>query len=171
MKIALGTTSIQKIKYLNEVLEEIGVRVEIVGSEVNSGVSEQPIEKGETERGSLNRARSALELNPDCDFGLGIEVGYNINDVGKYEIFCCASAVGKDEYLVNCSSSKILLPSFHQEILKQEKYLGEHVGEYKKDINEPVTNYMRELVRGRKPIIKEAVRNVLLRCLNRDEYK
>ncbi len=40
-KIALGTSSEQKIGYLKEVLEELGIEAELIVNDVKSGISEQ----------------------------------------------------------------------------------------------------------------------------------
>jgi hypothetical protein len=48
------------------------------------------------------------------------------------------------------------------------KGVGEFVREYKKDVNKPVTNYVRKLVRVRNPLIIEATRNALLNYLGKD---
>lgn len=165
LKIALGSASSQKVGYLREVLVEIGIKAEIIPKEVKSGVSEQPLCEAETKKGAVNRAKEALRQTPEADFGLGMEVGYHLNKEGKYEMFCCASIVDKNSFAQSCFSSRFLLPLFHQEILKKGKYLGEFVREYKREINEPVTNYVRELIRGRKLLISEATRNVLLAYL------
>jgi non-canonical (house-cleaning) NTP pyrophosphatase len=162
LKIALGSASSQKSSYLREVLVEIGIKAEIIPQEVVSGVSEQPLCEAETKKGAINRAKEALRQTPEADFGLGMEIGYHLNKEGKYEMFCCASIVDKNSFAQSCFSSRFLLPPFHQEILKKGKYLGEFVREYKREINKPVTNYIRELIRGRKPLISEAARNVLL---------
>lgn len=169
MKIAVGTTSEQKIGYLKEVLDEIGIKAEIVSVEALSGISEQPTSEDETSQGSINRAREALKNASSADFGIGIEVGYNLNSKNQYVMFCCTTLVDKSSFIETCQSSSFLLPEFHQTILKEGKFLGEHVREYKKDIDEPVTNYIRELVRGRKPLIKESIRNVLLAYLGDKE--
>ncbi len=165
LKIAVGTTSEQKIGYLKEVLDDIGIKAEIFPVDVKSEVSDQPITEEETQIGSSNRAKLAFEKTKDADFGIGIEVGYHKNKNEDYEMFCCASIFGKGESISNCFSTRFLLPDFHQEILKGNKYLGEYVREYKKEIDEPVVNYIREMVRGRKPLIIEATRNVLLQFL------
>jgi len=162
LRIALGSASSQKVGYLRKILAEIGIKAEVIPKEVKSGVSEQPICEAETKKGAINRAKEALRQTPEADFGLGIEVGYHLNKEGKYEMFCCASIVDKNSFAQSCFSSRFLLPPFHQRILRQGKYLGEFVRKYKREINKPVTNYIRELVRGRKPLISEAARNVLL---------
>lgn len=165
LKIAVGTTSEQKIGYLKEVLSEIGIKAEVIPVDVKSEVSDQPITEEETRSGSINRAKAAFKNTPEADFGIGIEVGYHKNKNDDYEMFCCASIVDRSDSAESCFSSKFLLPDFHQKVLKGDKYLGEFVREYKKEINEPVISYIRELVRGRKPLIIEATRNALLNYL------
>jgi non-canonical (house-cleaning) NTP pyrophosphatase len=170
MKIAVGTKSEQKLGYLKEVLEDIGVKAELVSVEVESGISNQPLTEAETQAGSLNRAKAALAKAPSADFSLGIEVGYHPTKAGDYQMFCCVSIVDKGGFATSCFSSNFLLPKFHQGVLKEGKYLGDYVREYEKDIDEPVTNYIRELVRGRKPLIIEAARNALLMYLKKEEF-
>lgn len=165
LKIAVGTTSEQKLGYLKEVLDEIGINAEIIPTDVKSGVSDQPITEEETQTGSINRARAAFESVEDVDFGIGIEVGYHKNKDEDFEMFCCTSIFGKGEVIASCFSTRFMLPDFHQQILKENKNLGEYVRKYKEEIDEPVINYIRELVRGRKPLIVEATRNVLLQFL------
>jgi len=152
MKIAVGTVSKQKIRYLKD------------------KVSEQPKTTKETRLGSKNRARAALDKNPEADFAIGIEIGYYQNKTGKYEMFCCTSIIDQHRFFETCSSSKFLLPKFHQDILKADKYLGKYVKEYKKDADRPTTNYIRELITDRKPLIIEATRNALLRYLNKGDF-
>lgn len=134
LKIALGTTSEQKTGYLKEVLDEIGVNAEIIPVEVKSRVSDQPITEEETQTGSMNRAKSAFEKTEDADFGIGIEVGYHKNKDEDFEMFCCTSIFGKGESIASCFSTKFLLPDFHQEVLKENKYLGEYVHKYKEEV-------------------------------------
>src|SRR4030065_697752 len=110
MKIAVGTTYIKKIDHLRDVLREIGIKAEIIPTEVESGVSDQPISEGETARGSVNRSRKALKANPSADFGLGIEVGYHSDKNTNYETFCCTSIVDKNNFIQTCFSSRYLLP-------------------------------------------------------------
>jgi inosine/xanthosine triphosphatase len=48
---------------------------EVIGVTTESNVSAQPFSAAETRQGALNRARGALELVPDADFGIGLEGG------------------------------------------------------------------------------------------------
>ncbi|MCL5091004.1 MAG: inosine/xanthosine triphosphatase, partial [Patescibacteria group bacterium] len=79
MKIVLATTSKTKRECLEEVLKELQIEAEIFVEEVESGVSPQPMTSKETKKGSLNRAKKAIKLQPEVDFSLGVEVGYHPN--------------------------------------------------------------------------------------------
>lgn len=170
MKIAVGTTSKHKLEFLSEVLDNLGIKAEIVPVEVESKVSNQPLSESETETGSLNRAENALKKVGSADFGLGIEVGYHKNKQGGLDMFCCASIVGSDGYNTSCVSSKLPLPKFHQEIIAQKQNLGDFVREFKKDDKEKHTNVIRDMIIFRKELIMEATRNVLLNYLLKNEY-
>ena len=162
LKIAAGRTSETKLSCLKEVLAAIGLKAKLISLEVKSGVVDQPISEPETQKGSVNQAKTTLKANPAADFGLGIEVGYHPDRKGDYEMFCCTAIAGQNNFNQICLSSRFLLPSFHQQILKSGKYLGEYVRQYQAGVNEPVVNYIRELVRSRRPLIMEAIRNALL---------
>ena len=76
MKIAVGTTSNQKLGYLQEILDEFEIKATLIPLDVPSEISEQPISLLETKQGSINRAKNAFEKCNNADFALGIEVGY-----------------------------------------------------------------------------------------------
>lgn len=170
MNIAVGTTSDQKITYLKQVIETIGITATILPSPVTSDVTDQPLSIEETKTGSINRAQKALDLHPESDFSVGIEVGYHSDKHSRYHMFCCVTVASDDHSPICCCSSKVLLPTYHQNILKQGKSLGDHVRDYKKDTDDPVTRFTRDLITFREPIIKEALRNCLIQFLNYEDY-
>lgn len=167
-KIAFGGTSEPKINYLKEVLKELNIDVVIEPVPVESGISEQPFTSAETKTGSLNRATSAFEKTKDSDFGIGIEVGYERNDEGKYEMFCWTSIVNKNNR-TSTRSHAFVLPEFHQEILKKGLNLGDYVREYISINSDPVNLIIGEDLRGRKPFIVNAVRSCLLLFLEKKD--
>jgi len=171
LKIATGTDSKQKIRYIELVLQELGLEAEIIPFSVQSGIAEQPLSKDETKGGSVNRARKALETAEKCDFALGIEVGYDLNEEGKYEMFCFATIVDKQGFEVSCQSSQFLLPNFFQALIKEKKYLGDYVREYQERDSFPSALFLARMVRYRKPFITEAVRNCILRYAHKEEWK
>ena len=76
MKIVVGSTNPVKVESVREVFQTYFPGCEVVGVEVQSGVSAQPMGEDETIRGAKNRAKAALGTAADVDFGVGIEGGY-----------------------------------------------------------------------------------------------
>jgi inosine/xanthosine triphosphatase len=162
MKIAVGTKSKQKLSFLQEVLDEMGIIADLEPFEVESGISDQPKKSKETKQGSVNRAKKALALSPDSDFSLGIEIGYQPNSSGDYKILCWATLIDKNGKQISTQSHKLLLPSFHQQILKEDKYLGDFVRQYLEENPDPMSRYIGIIIRDRKPFIQTAVKTALI---------
>ncbi len=133
LTIAAGTTYSPKIECLKNVLDEIGINANVIPVKVESGVSEQPLSEKETLTGSINRAKEAIKKISKADVSFGIEVGYHPNQEGKYEIFCCTTIVDRKNVIISSISSRLLLPEFHQKVIKEGKYLSDYVRKYKKN--------------------------------------
>ncbi len=168
--IAVGTTSVQKINYLKEVLKDLGVKAALEPVKAKSKVSEQPLTSSETKAGSVNRAKHALKETKDADFAIGIEVGYHKYLKNKYEIFCWATIIDKHGYKISGQSYKFLLPEYHQKVLKKGKYLGQHLDGYSKNIKDSIHAYIENILRHRKPFITGAIKNVLIRYLRKEDF-
>ena len=132
--IAVETTSEQKIKYLEEVLKEIDLSAEIKSVKAESEVSEQPLTKEETKKGSLNRAKNALNKTPEANIGLGIEIGYS-KKKEKYNMFCCASIIDRNGTKITAKSHEFPLPDFHNKKIISNQQLGDHVNNYAPEHN------------------------------------
>lgn len=158
MKIAVGTTSVLKLEYLNEVLAEFGIDSEVFPAEVQSEISEQPLTAEETLIGSINRANNAMRIFPDVDMALGMEVGYHPNIDDKYEIFCYTTLIDKTGTQISCESQRFLLPDFHQAILREDKVMGDYVYDYVKESDDK--NGI--LIATRKPYICDSLKKVIL---------
>jgi inosine/xanthosine triphosphatase len=167
LKVAIGTMSEQKIGYVREVFKELQLEVELHPVEVGSGVSEQPLTLEETRHGAENRAKNAFLSHSNLDFSLGIEVGYFLNEKDYFGIHCWASITDATSKLWSKCSDSFLLPRFHQEILKQGLPLGEYVAKYAEECTDPVKLEIREMLRGRRPFIIDAVRRVLIQFLKK----
>lgn len=165
--IALGTKSKPKHSFLVEVLEELGIKADINCYDADSQVSNQPMTEADTKAGSINRARNALSMSDDADFGLGVEVGYHETPNHGYEMMCSAAIVDHDENLFQAYSSRLLLPEFHQSKLSSGEYLGDYVREYEAGSDALFSKFTREMIIHRGPFIKESVRNVLIGYLSR----
>lgn len=166
MKIAVGTTSDQKLGYLREILDDLKITADLLPTEVPSGVPEQPISSDETKTGSINRAKGAMSKTDGADISMGIEVGYHPDDKGDYEMFCWVSIITKDGKCLSAQSHKLLLPPFHQDILKTNQYIGDHVQRFLAENPDEASQEIGNIIRFRKPFIEAAIRSVLGQYLN-----
>ena len=169
MKIAVGTTSEQKLGYLQEILDELKIEAELASFDVASKISEQPMSSKETKTGSINRARNALSCCDGADMAIGIEIGYHPNTKGDYKMLCWATIVNGDGKKVSAMSHKLLMPQFHQQILKQDKYLGEYVRQFLAENPDHLSQEIGEILRNRKPFIQTALRSSLLEYFLNDK--
>jgi len=129
---------------------------------VSSGVSDQPTSSKETKKGSINRAKNALAKSKKTVFSLGIEVGYALNHQRDYEMFCWATIIDNEGRQISVRSHKLLLPTFHQKILKENKYLGEFVRQYLDESPGELEQHIGIIIRDRKPFIQTAVKSAIL---------
>lgn len=76
MKIAVGSTNPVKIEAAKRAFGKVWPKkkLEIVGIEVPSGVSQQPMTDKEAVKGARNRAKVAIK-SARADFGVGLEGG------------------------------------------------------------------------------------------------
>ena len=81
--VAVGSTNPVKVEAVKEGFERVLGTVEVVGVDVDSGVSSHPIGLEETYLGALNRAKNAFE-RVQCSYGVGIEAG--LIKVGEHYI-------------------------------------------------------------------------------------
>ena len=172
LKISVGTTSEPKLKYLKEVLKDLDIKAKLFPVSVQSGVSEQPKTTEETEKGSINRAARASEKIEGADFAMGIEVGYHRNKNAEYEMFCWVTITDKSGYQISSQSHKFLLPKYYQEVLDKDLYVNEHLDGYLKNkkLASSAKKQIDDIVRHRKPFIENALKNALIRYLNKEDF-
>ncbi|MBV8879246.1 MAG: DUF84 family protein [Planctomycetaceae bacterium] len=72
MIVRVGSRSPMKLRATRRAFARFFPKVRVVGVDVPSGVSEQPLSFGEIVRGARQRARKAFR---DCDYAVGIEAG------------------------------------------------------------------------------------------------
>jgi non-canonical (house-cleaning) NTP pyrophosphatase len=161
MKIAVGTMSVPKLQYLQDVLDEMNVSADLIPVEVESGVSEQPLTAEETKQGSVNRTSYAYSKCKNADMAIGVEVGYHPDDGGNYEIFCYATLIDKNGKQLSAESHRLLLPDFHQNILKENKYLGDHVRKFLDENLDENSKLVGEDLVSRRSFIKASIKAVL----------
>jgi inosine/xanthosine triphosphatase len=171
LRIALGTTSNNKITYLEELLEDLELATELIPVNADSGVTGQPRTENETKQGSINRARHALGLNPSAEIGLGIEIGYEPVD-GLLYMHGWTSIIDKEGNIYSGQSSTLELPRFFHQYLHdhEDDGVGFHVKEFSEQKDERTWKYFANIIQYREPFIKESARDALLRYKFRDEY-
>ncbi|KAJ3203929.1 hypothetical protein HDU67_009855 [Dinochytrium kinnereticum] len=84
--VAVGSTNRAKLASVEQALQKVFPSesphgLQVIGTNVASGVRDQPLSDDETMTGAINRARSALEMTPNADLGVGIEGG--IHKIGE----------------------------------------------------------------------------------------
>lgn len=159
MKIAVGTTSKHKLKFLQDLIEENKFEVETVPVEAQSLVSDQPLSSDETKQGSINRSMDALSKVNDADFGMGIEVGYELID-GKYNILCWTTLINAGQINSFCSEP-FPLPDFHHKILTQNLFLGDHVRIFEAQSGDPGYKKLAWDIIYREPYIKDSLNKAI----------
>lgn len=166
MKIALGTESKKKRELLEEALSQFGIDYTLEVFPVPSGVSDQPITRAETKRGSVNRAKRALKQSIDADIGVGIEVGYHRDRHGEYEMFCWATIIDNKDKITSAQSHSLILPAFYQDIIHKNLYLGDHVDTYLELQTTQIHQHVGVLIKERHEFIGTAIKSALIHYLN-----
>jgi len=72
MIVRVGTANPMKVRAVRRAFARFFGKVTVLGIDVPSGVSAQPLSFGEIVRGARERARAAFR---DCDYSVGIEAG------------------------------------------------------------------------------------------------
>ena len=100
MRIVVGSKNPVKVGAVQEAFAKYYSECEVVGVEVASGVSSQPMSERETMNGARSRAYAALESDKEAEYGVGLEGGVTELDPtspnwsgmrgGKGRLFECA---------------------------------------------------------------------------------
>ncbi len=86
MVIAVGSTNPAKLRAAKLAVTKLFPKAKIVGVNVKSGVSDQPMSDEESIKGAINRARRALSEVERAVYGIGMEGG--INKIGSRWFDC-----------------------------------------------------------------------------------
>lgn len=162
MKISLGTTSIDKKNILLDALKELNFIAEVEGYEVNSGITDQPLDEEVTISGAKNRAKEALSKDANADLGLGMEGGLVLID-NNYYLVCASALITKEGKYYLGISSKTQLPIQVSERIKNGEQFGIAIREYSEQNqkNETLNQILNSLISRRESFfesIKYAVR-------------
>ena len=122
MKIIVGSTNPVKIEAIK--LASKGVpNCEIVGVDVESGVSSQPRTDEETKKGSIQRAKKALETDKTADLGIGLEGGVTPIDGHLWNTVWCA-VVDRDGHVTVANGERFALPKKLADVIDGGKEMG-----------------------------------------------
>ncbi|HEX6976853.1 MAG TPA: inosine/xanthosine triphosphatase [Patescibacteria group bacterium] len=172
MKIALGSTSDSKISILKDALKSlVESEIDIVGFEVESGITDQPLNEEVTIQGASNRAKNALTKAKNKDFSVGLEGGLQeIADKG-YFLVCVAAIYDFDGHLSIGIGGKLQLPKEVSERIKKGEQFGEVIREYesKHKGDKNVMPLVQALI-SRKTAFEEAIQNAYLSYLNKKHF-
>lgn len=163
LKIAIGTKSSYKINAIKRAIYNLDIPFECISDNVPSNISNQPMNKGETKLGSINRAKNILMDYPNYDLGLGVEFGYEPDDNGNLHMVCWASIVTQDGDIFSEQSSTLELPKMFREAIENNIDLESILDDKLKNLqNNEVGRKFIEFTKKRS-VIYECVNAVMLR--------
>lgn len=124
MKVAVGSENPTKIQAVKLAFQTVwpGKKWEIIGVNVPSGVSDQPMSDLESIKGATNRAKKALKAL-GADFGVGLEGG--AQRIGSNWLECGVMVVIDKEGKIGIGSSpRIMLSKKVLKMIKKGMELG-----------------------------------------------
>ena len=128
--VLIGSTNPAKIKAVQRALLALDLHYNVVGKDVESNVSAQPMSDIETLQGAKNRAINSAK-DSSCVFAIGLEGG--IDYVNEQLIICNWGAlVDHEGRTFTASGARIPLPSNFREALEGGRELGQLMDEYSK---------------------------------------
>lgn len=131
MKIVVGSKNQDKLEIVDSAFSEIGLDAEIFGVDVDSGITNQPLDKETTKIGAINRARNAKKMSPGGDLWIGLEGG--LHDYGKgYVLVTFACLIDKKKREFVGEGKEIPLPDEVSQQVKEGGWFGELIREYGK---------------------------------------
>ena len=159
--ILLGTTSDAKLNIIKDIVKD---SYNVVPVDVDSGISDQPLDEETTIQGAINRAKQATLETHDYEFSIGLEGGLSkIN--GIYCLVCVSAIVDKKDNVYIGVSNKLPLPKEVSEKVLRGEQFGEVIREFMKNTKEVAPEFLdhiRELIE-RKKSFTSAFRTSFLR--------
>jgi inosine/xanthosine triphosphatase len=122
IKIAVGSLNPVKIKAVDNAFKKISHNYEIIGINVESGVSMQPLSDIEAVKGAENRAIGAL-TSLNADYGIGLE-GAAIELPWGMFLTGWVVIIDKNGLIGRASGSRIPLPDSIAEKIRMGMELG-----------------------------------------------
>lgn len=141
-KILLGTTSQSKLEIVKSILR---TDYEIIPVDVESGVTDQPLNEDTTIKGAVNRAKNAARSSQEYEFSIGLEGGLGkINNL--YYLVCVAALVNQRGDVYIGISNKLPLPKEVSECIGRGEQFGVAIREFMKNIQNNSLNDSTQLI-------------------------
>ncbi len=130
-RVRVGSTNGPKIEAVRVAVAIYAPDVQVEGSAVESGVSDQPVGFGEIARGARNRAASAYALG-DCDLAVGYEDGLvelaelgELSDGAEVLNIGCAAVTNGEFTSIGLSSGFAYPPGTTQRAIRDREPIGD----------------------------------------------
>lgn len=173
IRVAVGSTNPTKVNAVKWVLEQIFDDVEILGVDVPSGVSEQPLSAGETELGARNRAKAALQAT-GADWAFGLEGGVHLDPQGNGWLGGCVAVNNAQGQSWSSKEFTVILPTFITEKLIKGAELGPLMDEVTGDKDSKrklgAIGYLSKGIIPREESWRQGVVRALIPFLNSELY-
>ncbi len=148
--IILGTTSDAKLDIVKGVVKDIYT---VVAVNVDSGVSDQPLDEATAIQGAVNRAKQAIrQAVQGYEFSIGLEGGLS-SIGGIYYLVCVSAIVDREDNVYIGISNKLPLPKEVSERVLRGEHFGEVIREFMKNTEETSPEFLdhiRELIERKK---------------------
>ena len=126
MKVVVASRNPVKLGAAREAFEALfpAADIDVIPTDVDSGVADQPSSDEETRNGARNRATGASERVPDADFWVGLEGGVEVIDE-RLLAFAWMAIKGRNGQLSESRSATLPLPPAVKELMDGGMELGE----------------------------------------------
>jgi len=166
--IFLGTTSQAKLDIVKSLL---GENYNVIPVNVDSGITDQPLDEDTTIRGAINRAKRAIKPDQVYEFSVGLEGGLvKINRL--YYLVCVVALIDHFGNIYLGISNKLPLPKEVSNEIENGKQFGEAIREFMKNTKETAPSFVehiQELI-DRKKSFSKALNSALLTYKFKKEF-
>lgn len=175
MKINIGSTNPNKVNAVKKAFSKYFKDVEVNATDVESGVSKQPMSMKEIVKGAKNRAVNAY--NEDCDFSVGIEAGlFEFPEVKTkhLDVNCCVIFDGK-EFFIGLGPAFEYPEKVLHKILAENKEASDAFDEFTGTENikhkEGIVGVLTKGRMKRQEFIEQSVLMALTRIVSKELYE
>jgi inosine/xanthosine triphosphatase len=120
LKVVVGSTNPVKINATKKAFSRFFDDIEVIGINVDSGVSEMPISRSEIINGAINRAKKSLE---NADYGVGLEGGTHETKYGML-LMGVTAIISKNGEIGLGNTEGFILPEMIAKRIRNGEELG-----------------------------------------------